>query len=185
MVTTITMNGETNIFVSGKPGSGKTTLIKLVVRELSPHYKIGGIITPEIKANKRRIGFKVTDVSTGKSEIFSSINIRSNLKVGKYFVDIEKFEKIAINALANALNFSDLIVIDEIGRMELLSRRFSNLVKRTIESDKILLATVHRSLFEKYKKYGKTIWLSRNNFGEIKELVKNTIESMLVKRKVE
>jgi len=54
-----------NIFITGKPGVGKTSLVMEIIKELK--LDAGGIIAPEIR-NKEREGFKIVDLSTGEEK---------------------------------------------------------------------------------------------------------------------
>jgi nucleoside-triphosphatase len=59
-------------------------------------------------------------------------------------VDVDLFEKIAASSVEHALEKDAVIIIDEIGKMELFSKRFRCLVERVLESNKTVLAVVHQ-----------------------------------------
>jgi len=165
------------ILLSGPPTSGKSTLIAKAVEFIrANNVKVGGIVTPEIRKNDIRVGFKVVDLITLKERIFASIDIKSNYRVGKYFVDVNLFESIAIPALENAEKESDIIVIDEIGRMELFSKKFEETVKKILNGAKPVLAVVHRNYLEEYKTYGKVYWLEREEWNEIYNKILSEIQ---------
>jgi len=107
-----------------------------------------------------------------------SINYKSNYKVGKYFVDVDLFENIAIPALETAEIESDIVVIDEIGKMELFSKKFEETVKRILSGSKPVLAVVHRNYLEEYKKHGKVYWLERKKWVEVYNLVFSEIQKI-------
>ncbi len=125
--------------------------------------KAVGIITEEIRIKGKRVGFKVKDIFSGKENVFAHLNFSGPL-ISKYHVDIEKFESIAILALKRE---GDLYVIDEIGRMELLSKNFEFLVLDILSSDKNVIATLNRRYVHKYKEFGDIIWLERKYWGKI------------------
>lgn len=127
-----------NIFIYGKPGIGKTTLIKRVCSKLS---EVGGFFTEEIREGRTRVGFRVESFD-GAEGILSHVSIQSRFKVGKYGVDVEAFEKIGVASIEQALKNNKLIVIDEIGKMELFSERFKEVVKKALDSPQNVLATV-------------------------------------------
>ncbi|MEM2969725.1 MAG: nucleoside-triphosphatase, partial [Candidatus Bathyarchaeia archaeon] len=108
---------------TGPPASGKSTLIRTVIQGKS----FGGIITPEIKRNGERWGFKVVDLRTEKEATFASVEIKPAV-VSKYGLDLEAFEKIALPAIEWAMLNSDIVVIDEIGLMECKSEKFKYLI---------------------------------------------------------
>jgi len=165
--------------ISGPPASGKSTLVSKVVDFLRKNdIKVGGIVTPEVRDKGRRIGFKVVDLMTLKESIFASINYKSNYRVGKYFVDVELFENIAIPALEKAEIESDIVVIDEIGRMELFSKNFEETVKRILSKSKPILAVIHRNYLEEYKRYGKTYWLEREKWDSVFKLILSEIQKI-------
>ncbi|MGQ4833403.1 MAG: NTPase [Candidatus Asgardarchaeia archaeon] len=135
------------IIITGPPGSGKSTLILKIIAYLKAKgYKIGGITTPEIRKGQRRTGFKIVNISTGENAIMASVFYKSSFKVGRYSVNIDSIEKIGVTALLDALNNADVIVIDEIGKMELLSRRFVDTLKTIFKSDKAIIATIGEKL---------------------------------------
>lgn len=129
-----------NVYLlTGSPGAGKTTLIKEAVARL--RARAGGFYTQEIRAGGVRQGFKITTLN-GHDAILSHIDISSPHRVSKYGVDIENLEKVGVTALHQAIKESDLIVIDEIGKMELFSPRFKEVVLQAIESGKKVLGTI-------------------------------------------
>ena len=70
------------------------------------------------------------------------MDLRSSYRVSKYAVDLDGLEKVAIPAVRQAVRECDLIVIDEIGKMELLSPSFQKVVEEAIESGKPVLGTI-------------------------------------------
>ena len=134
--------------MTGPPGCGKTTLIKTIASEIN--RPLHGFFTAEIKTHGqktgygRRIGFDIeTFHKPSKKAILSHIEIKSQHRIGKYGVDVEAFEKIALPELEAGLKSGGLIIIDEIGKMELLSWRFRSLVEELFISDTNLLATIY------------------------------------------
>jgi nucleoside-triphosphatase len=125
------------IFITGEPGVGKTTLVKKVVGKLGDRAL--GFWTEEVRDRKsgRRTGFKVV-TTDGKEKLFASKTFRSKNLVGSYGVNVSRFEEVVIPLLERALRERDrkVIVIDEIGKMELFSKRFRELVRRITEDPK-------------------------------------------------
>jgi len=171
------------IFITGKPGSGKSTLIKMVIQEISKEFSVGGIFTPEIRKGYKRKGFKVIDISTGKEDVFAHVNFNTPYRVGKYSVDLARFDAVAVPALMYAKKNSDLIVIDEIGKMELISKNFRSALESILNSEKPLLATVNLSLRKKFFRIGKIYYLTRENFDLTREIVISSIENVLKGKK--
>ncbi len=129
-----------NILLEGEPGVGKTTLVLDIAGRLSNH-RIGGFYTQEIREHSRRVGFSIASFS-GQSGILAHIKFTSGPMVGKYRVDVPRFEKIAVSGLEAALTDSSIILIDEIGKMELLSARFREILPRCFDSEKPMIATI-------------------------------------------
>ncbi|MEO0230431.1 MAG: nucleoside-triphosphatase [candidate division WOR-3 bacterium] len=139
------------IVIRGEPGSGKTTICKNLINKIDDlKLRPCGFITTEIRDSKgERIGFEVQTLD-GKKAIFSSVFIQSNYKVGKYRVDIGSFEKLAIPALEKFASCDcSLLIVDEVGKMELLSKNFLTKIKEvlTIHSKGSLILTLPVSNF--------------------------------------
>ncbi|MCS7203479.1 MAG: NTPase [Thermodesulfovibrio sp.] len=131
------------IFLTGRPGIGKTTVIKKVVELLKD--KAVGFWTEEfrdLKTNSRE-GFKII-TTDGRVLIFASKKLNSPYKVGLYGVNIEGFEQTVIPFLEKAINQKNrIVVIDEIGKMELFSDKFVNLVRKIVFNiDYNIIATI-------------------------------------------
>lgn len=114
--------------VTGRPGIGKTTLVlSIAERARSLGCRVGGVVTPDVRsASGQRWGFKLRDLSTGTEHILASVD-SSGPRIGRYRLDpaADSFLK---EAITRASRDSDLIVIDEIGPMELSLRGFRELV---------------------------------------------------------
>lgn len=128
-----------NFLLAGRPGVGKTTVVQAVAR-LFPG-EVGGFVTGEIRERGTRKGFSITSVE-GETAVMAYVDVRSPTRVGKYGVDVPAFERIALPALRGALREKRIVVIDEIGKMELASGRFREAVREALDSDRIVVATV-------------------------------------------
>jgi nucleoside-triphosphatase len=135
---------KVNVLITGPPGSGKSTLIKDIVTFLKTKgISIGGISTPDFRSPQgRRLGFLIRDLASGEEQIMASTNIHSSLRVGKYGVDEKAIQEIGVKAIERAIEKSDLIVIDEIGKMELLVSDFQKAVLSAINSPRAVLGTI-------------------------------------------
>lgn len=165
-----------NILITGRPGQGKTTLIIEISKEIGE--KAGGFYTEEIREMGHRIGFKIKTLD-GKQGVLSSIGIKSPYKVGRYKVDLEGFEKIALPAIENALNDSKTVIIDEIGPMELFSKKFKELVSKTLDSPHLVIATIKfkgSKFIDNIKSRGDVILFDLNQVDKktvLREVLKN------------
>lgn len=138
-----------NILLTGRPRAGKSTLILRIVEKLKRAgvAKIGGFYTLEASEGGKRIGFDINTLDGRKGRL-ARVGIESRLRLGKYGIDMEQFEEIALSALSRAIEQDDIIVIDEIGFMELKSRRFQELVEKALDSQKPVIATIMKNSFD-------------------------------------
>lgn len=125
--------------LTGRPGTGKTSLIKQVVAQVKG--KAGGFYTEEIRTRGVREGFRLVTLD-GEDAILAHVNIHSPYRVGKYGVDVDALERVGVPALHQAAQQRDLVIIDEIGKMELFSAEFREAVARMIDSGQRILGTI-------------------------------------------
>jgi len=126
------------ILIRGRPGVGKTTFVKTVVKKIAGSYT--GFFTEEIRRGTERVGFKIVafDGSTG---MLAHKNHPGPCRLAQYGVNIEDFERVAIPQLETVK--SNWLVIDEIGKMELLSERFKKIVPGLFSLDSLsIIATI-------------------------------------------
>lgn len=128
-----------HILLTGKPGVGKTSVVKKVLPLLG--MDAGGFYTEEIRELDRRMGFRIVTLD-GEDSVLAHVEFNSNYRVGKYRVDLDSFEKVAIPALERAMRHKSIIVIDEIGKMELFSMKFRELVSKILDGEKSLLCVI-------------------------------------------
>ncbi len=135
------MTGETKhvCLLTGGPGSGKTTLIKKVLSRV--RLNAGGFYTEEVRVQGVRQGFKIITLD-GKIATLAHINISSPYRVSKYGVDLKGLESLAVPAIRQAIRDRELVVVDEIGKMELFSSPFREAVMEAIQSGKPVLGTI-------------------------------------------
>ena len=141
------MSDIPKIGITGLPGVCKTdTLIKIVKDLEESGYRVGGMVTEAIIENGDRVGFYVMDWQTKKKEIFAHVNFDTGEKVGKYGVNIKVLEEVGVPAIERAISDEniDIIIIDEVGKMEMLSEKFCSVVIDALDSDKPILLTLHK-----------------------------------------
>jgi len=125
--------------LTGRPGTGKTSIIKQVVAGMEG--KAGGFYTEEIRSQGVREGFRLVTLD-GHIATLAHTNIHSQYRVSKYGVDIHSLDNVGVSALNRAAEECDLIVVDEIGKMELFSDNFRQAILHIIESGKRVLGTI-------------------------------------------
>ncbi|MGD2104062.1 MAG: NTPase [Anaerolineae bacterium] len=130
------------LLLTGRPGVGKTTVVKKVARALGE--QAGGFITEEIRSSSdRRLGFRVVTLS-GKEAIMAHVDLRGQgrPRVSRYGVDVMALEAVGVAALRAATGSGRTIIVDEIGKMELFSDAFKDAVLDAIEGECPVLGTV-------------------------------------------
>ncbi|WP_054023248.1 nucleoside-triphosphatase [Bacillus sp. FJAT-28004] len=132
---------DTNFLLTGKPRVGKSTaIIQLINRIGIEHF--GGIYTEEVRNETNRIGFNCVTLR-GESKRIASVDSQSSVRIGRYGVDIEAFENIALTAIRQSLNTKKITVIDEIGFLQMLSVPFQKMIQDIVSnSQHILLGTI-------------------------------------------
>ena len=131
-------------FITGRPGIGKTTcLLRIVDMLKKENIELAGFTTTEVREEGRRIGFLLRDIKGRVSVWLARIGIRSRYRIGKYSVLVDEFEEFLSNNVLPEVEKARVIVIDEIGPMELLSKTFREFIAYVIPSPKPLVATLH------------------------------------------
>ena len=121
----------TKILLTGPPGIGKTSIIKKTLEKLN--RPVGGFYTAEIRERGKRVGFKIIGLN-GEEDIMAHVDFPGP-RVNKYGVNVAAFDRIGPSALDDALLDGKLVVMDEIGMMELLSGIFQQKVFEVLESN--------------------------------------------------
>jgi nucleoside-triphosphatase len=130
------------LLLTGPPDTGKTTVIQKVLSGIE--ISAGGFYTHEIRREGRRVGFSLKTLE-GEEGILAHIDNRGEYRVGRYGVAIDLFETMILPVLERALREKELIVIDEIGKMELYSQAFQDMVMRILDQDeRHVLGIIHQ-----------------------------------------
>ncbi len=149
------------IAVTGRPGIGKTTFCLKVYERLKHTCEVCGFVTLEVREKGKRVGFKLLDLKTGKSEWLAKVG-KGRITVGKYVVFTENLDK-----FINTLHCEGIIILDEVGPMELKSKKFVDKVEELLKSDKSMLFSIHfrskHPLVEKIRKNFEVIVLNESN----------------------
>ncbi len=136
---------DIKIGITGLPGAGKSYALMRVMEMLAEEeLTIGGMVDEPILDGRRRVGFMVRDLLSGETEVFASPEIESKLMVGKLGVDLSKLEKVGVKAIKDACEQCDIIVIDEIGKIEVESMLFVEAVKEALDAEKPMILTLHK-----------------------------------------
>lgn len=132
------------ILITGPPRCGKSTLIvKLIDYFSDRNYIVHGFLTPEVRKKGNRIGFDFEDINSRERGKLARIgNYNTKYKLGRYCIFIEDFENLILKLEDIVFHKQDLIIIDEIGKMELFSKKFQNLINKFFHSDNTIIATI-------------------------------------------
>ena len=87
------------ILLTGKPGCGKTTLIRRLLENVPGD--VGGFYTQEIREGGRRKGFEIITLD-GERGILAHVDIQSSQRLGKYRLDLHALERLAVPAIREA-----------------------------------------------------------------------------------
>lgn len=128
------------ILITGSPGTGKTTLIKRLIKK-GLFNEAGGFYTEEIRKAQTRVGFKLVSLDGSFQAVLAHRDFSSPFRVGRYGVDVQGFEHF-LDEISPSLDNAKMVVIDEIGKMECLSQRFLDLLEEVFNGPKDIIATV-------------------------------------------
>lgn len=134
------------LLLTGRPGVGKTTaVIDIVERIQGRGGQARGFYTAEIRVQGRREGFRLITLD-GLEATLAHVRLKGAGRphVGRYGVDVAALDRVGVHAIQAALTDArvDLVVIDEIGKMELFSPAFKGVVLEALASPVPILGTI-------------------------------------------
>ncbi|HLO26868.1 MAG TPA: nucleoside-triphosphatase [Geobacteraceae bacterium] len=132
---------QRHLLITGLPGTGKTTLLVELVRRFA-RFAPAGFYTEEVRERGERRGFRLTSLN-GREGILADVTFGGPCRVGRYGVDVKGFETF-LASLDLPSHPSQLVFIDEIGKMECLSPLFVRLAGTLLASEKTVVATIAR-----------------------------------------
>lgn len=131
-------------FITGPPGIGKTTILLRTAEALEKkRYKLGGMLSSEAREKGIRVGFEIIDFETKKRGWLAHVRQPNGPQVGRYRVNLADLESVGAVAIRNAVANAQIIVIDEIGPMELHSSAFREAVAEALECEKPVVGVIH------------------------------------------
>ena len=133
------------IGITGLPGAGKTYAVRKVVEMLEAEdLVVGGMMPEPIIEDGKKTGFAIVDWMNKQQGIFAHADINSKYMIGKFGIDLKALEDVGVKALMKASEEADVIVIDEVGRVEVESPAFIDTVKYCLDLEKPILLTLHK-----------------------------------------
>jgi nucleoside-triphosphatase len=141
----VTMRQEENmgrtLLLTGRPGIGKTTVIKAVAELLGE--RAGGFYTEEIRGPGGRKGFRLVTLD-GQEAVMAHVKLRGRgrPRVSRYGVDVKTIERVGVTAIRRAMQEGQVVVVDEIGKMELFCGPFKETILQAVSGPYTVVATV-------------------------------------------
>lgn len=132
------------------------------------------------------MGFEIVDLATGMKGWLAHINQMVGPRVGKYRVNLSDLNNIGVSSIIKAVEEADIIIVDEIGPMELFSTDFKNAVIGVINSKKPMIGTIHYRtqdlLINKIKVDAKIIEVTNENRDFLHTVLINKIFQFMQRR---
>lgn len=177
------------LLLSGSPGVGKTTVLTKTVDALAEKgFRVGGIISCEVRVNGKRMGFEILGLGNSRRGWLAQVNQGSGSRVGRYCVNLKDLEEVGAVSIVEAVGACDIVTIDEIGPMELFSRKFREAVIMSLQSSKLVLGVVHWRMSDrlvvdiKDRKDCEIFVVTHENREELVELMISRAEEYLEQR---
>ena len=130
--------------MTGPPGVGKTTLLRRLYEHCAERgVMVSGILTDEARSGNERTGFKIRSLMSGREGWLASKVAGPGPKIGSYTVNISELESIGATSLQNAARGdASLVLVDEIGPMEMTSPFFRRALSEVLAGRKTTVASV-------------------------------------------
>lgn len=161
--------GKRGLIVAGPIGSGKTRVVSALAQTLQEEgWQVAGVVSPRILKGEKTVGYLVRDLSTGREFTLCS-ETPPGVKFRRFYFSPEALA-FANAVLAEAAEEADVVVIDEIGPLELLGDGFAPGLKACLRSSAYLVLTVRPHLLEDVLRLVgldlAIIWLKEGEDGE-------------------
>jgi nucleoside-triphosphatase len=129
------------LLIAGRPGAGKTTVVSRLAELLQEAgVPLGGFLTRELRRDGRRVGFEIESFA-GERGVLAHVELPGPPRVGRYGVDLEAFERLALPAVERR-GEERVVLVDELGKMELASKRFREATVALFDRPVPIVATV-------------------------------------------
>lgn len=138
----LTLEGAKNLILISRKWRNRTGVISRLIPELkkSP-VRAEGFYTEDIFENRKRVGY-LTKTLQGESRILAKSGLPSELCVDRFGVDLQTVETLVVPAIETALRSADLLIMGQIGKMEIASPRFRDITRQALNSPLKIIATV-------------------------------------------
>ncbi|WP_079912749.1 nucleoside-triphosphatase [Paenibacillus sp. 32352] len=168
-------------FINRETSCGKINSYK------TNHSKSGSGIfwwfyTEEIHNLTNRTGFNCVTLN-GENACIANVDSESSIRIGRYGVDVEAFENVALKAVKLSLETKRITVIDEIGFMQMLSAPFEKMIHEVISSSQhIIIGTICADSHPSINKIKKLSGIKLYHLNEEnRELITKTVANDILK----
>ena len=127
------------VLLTGRPGVGKTTCLQRTLAGLGT--PAGGFVTEEIRAGGKRVGFALVTLE-GERAVLAHVDRAGGPRMGPYRVNLDALDRVGVPALREAMRRRHLVVIDEIGKMEMAAPAFRAVVDEALRGPVTILGTI-------------------------------------------
>jgi len=174
------------LLITGAPGIGKTTVLLRTAEALKNiGFRVGGMISREVRERGTRVGFEIVNFETQERGWLAHVNQPDGPQVSKYRVNLRDLETIGADSIRNAVAKAQIVIIDEIGPMELFSPAFKEAVIQAVNSQKPVLGVIHHRARDPLINSVKTrddveiIDVTNENRGSLHNLLINRVNQIL------
>jgi nucleoside-triphosphatase THEP1 len=140
--------------ITGSVGEGKTTYTKKLIDILRKNnINVEGILSERVMNNFQTTGYDMVNIKTGEKEVFLRQNDDSGSeRIGRFTI----FQKCLVmgNTFLSSLILptKDIIIIDEVGLLELQNKGWSDSINKLLEKSRNhILITVRDTYIDKVK----------------------------------
>jgi len=129
-----------HLLIVGRPGVGKTTLMKRLVQALRG-YPVDGFVTEELREGQQRMGFWLSPLD-GRQVLLAHRRMETGVRVGSYQVNVAVLDGVAVSVIRRGIRHAVLLLLDELGKMELCSNALERAVQEAFDRGPSIVATV-------------------------------------------
>ena len=133
------VGGMKHLLIVGRPGIGKTTLMKRLVEGLRGR-PIDGFLTEELREDGQRMGFWLSPLD-GRQVLLAHRHMDSPHRVGAYRLNVHALDDVAVSVIRRGIRQAFLLFLDELGKIELSSKRFEDAVQEAFDRGPSIVAT--------------------------------------------
>ena len=141
--------------VTGNVGEGKTQFLELLSAELQRNnIRAGGFLAPVVYERDVREGYDLLDIRTRQRVILCRRENKDGAQhVGPFYFYREGLEFGRRALAADATDACSVIIMDEIGPLELRGNGWADVFREHLQSGKIVVVAMRSSLVERVRGY--------------------------------